>query len=48
MQDAMVRPEAYYEDNGIETRFGTTVVGIDASERTIAVAGGEPVPFDRS
>jgi 3-phenylpropionate/trans-cinnamate dioxygenase ferredoxin reductase subunit len=47
MQDAMVRPEAYYEDNGIETRFGTTVVGVDASERTIAVAGGEPVRFDR-
>ena len=47
MQAAMVRPEAYYEDHGIETRFGTTVVGVDASERTIAVAGGEPVRYDR-
>ncbi|HEX5937479.1 MAG TPA: FAD-dependent oxidoreductase [Actinomycetota bacterium] len=47
MQDTMVRPEAYYEDNRIETWFGTTAVGVDAAERTIAVAGGEPVSFDR-
>ena len=46
IQDAMVRPEAYYADNRIETRFGTTVVGVDAANKTIAVAGGDPVPFD--
>ena len=33
IQDAMVRPEAYYADNRIETRFGTTVVGVDAAEQ---------------
>ena len=42
----MVRPEAFYADNRIETRFGTTVVGVDAAGKTIAVAGGDPVRFD--
>jgi 3-phenylpropionate/trans-cinnamate dioxygenase ferredoxin reductase component len=42
----MVRPEAFYADNAIETRFGTTVVGVDPSARTVAVAGGEEVRYD--
>ena len=46
IQEAMVRPEAFYADNRIETRFGTTVVGVDAADKTIAVAGGDPVRFD--
>jgi 3-phenylpropionate/trans-cinnamate dioxygenase ferredoxin reductase subunit len=46
IQEAMVRPEAFYADNRIETRFGTTVVGVDAAARTIAVAGGDPLAFD--
>jgi 3-phenylpropionate/trans-cinnamate dioxygenase ferredoxin reductase subunit len=47
MQEAMVRPEAFYADNRIETRLGTTVVGVDATGRTLEVAGGDPVPFDK-
>ncbi len=43
IQEAMVRPEAFYADNRIETRFGTTVLGVDAGARTIAVAGGDPI-----
>ena len=46
IQEAMVRPEAFYADNRIETRFGTTAIGIDVAGRTIAVAGGDPVSFD--
>jgi 3-phenylpropionate/trans-cinnamate dioxygenase ferredoxin reductase component len=46
IQEAMVRPEAFYADNRIETRFGTTVIGIDAAGKTIEVAGGDPVRFD--
>jgi 3-phenylpropionate/trans-cinnamate dioxygenase ferredoxin reductase component len=46
IQEAMVRPEAFYADNRIETRFGTTVIGVDAAGKTIAVAGGDPVRFD--
>jgi 3-phenylpropionate/trans-cinnamate dioxygenase ferredoxin reductase subunit len=47
MQDAMVRPQAFYADNGIETRLGTTVVGVDPAGKTLTVAGGEPVSFDK-
>ena len=46
IQEAMVRPEAFYADNRIETRFGTTVIGVDAAGKTIAVAGGDPVRYD--
>lgn len=46
IQEAMVRPEAFYADNRIETRFGTTVLGVDAAARTIGVAGGDPIGFD--
>ena len=47
MQEAMVRSEAFYTDNRIETQLGTTVVGVDPSGKTLAVAGGEPVSFDK-
>jgi 3-phenylpropionate/trans-cinnamate dioxygenase ferredoxin reductase component len=47
IQQAMVRPEAFYADNRIETRFGTTVVSVDAAGRTLTVAGGDPVSFDK-
>ena len=47
VQDAMVRPEAFYAEQAIETRFGTTVIGVDTSARSVVVAGGDPVPFDR-
>ena len=47
MQEAMVRPEAFYADNRIETRFGTTVVGVDPADKTLTVAGGDPVSFDK-
>jgi len=46
IQEAMVRPEAFYADNRIETRFGTTVAAVDASARTVTLAGGDPVHFD--
>src|SRR5688572_20648349 len=47
IQEAMVRPEAYYADNRIDTRFGTTVIGVDASGKTLTIAGGDPVSFDK-
>jgi 3-phenylpropionate/trans-cinnamate dioxygenase ferredoxin reductase component len=46
IQEAMVRPESFYVDNRIETRFGTTVTAVDTSARTLTVAGGDPVPYD--
>jgi len=47
IQEAMVRPEAFYADNRIETRFGTTVVAVDPSDTTLTVAGGDPVSFGK-
>ena len=47
IQEAMVRPQAFYADNRIETRFGTTVIAMDAAGKTLTVAGGDPVSFDK-
>jgi 3-phenylpropionate/trans-cinnamate dioxygenase ferredoxin reductase component len=47
IQEAMVRPEAFYADNRIETRFGTTVIAVDGVGKTLMVAGGDPVSFDK-
>ena len=47
IQEAMVRPQAFYADNRIETRFGTTVIAVDAAGKTLTVAGGDPVSFDK-
>ncbi|MGH7541425.1 MAG: NAD(P)/FAD-dependent oxidoreductase, partial [Gemmatimonadota bacterium] len=47
IQDAMVRPQSFYEDNHIETRFGDTVTSVDGADRTLTVAGGDPVRFDK-
>ena len=46
IQEAMVRPEAFYADNAIETRFGTTVIGVDAASSTVSTAGGDDVRYD--
>ena len=43
----MVRPEAFYADNGIETRLGRRWSAWTPPATTLTVAGGEPVPFDK-
>jgi 3-phenylpropionate/trans-cinnamate dioxygenase ferredoxin reductase subunit len=47
IQDAMVRPEAFYVEQSIETRLGTTAIGVDVGDRVVRVAGGDPIAFDR-
>jgi 3-phenylpropionate/trans-cinnamate dioxygenase ferredoxin reductase subunit len=46
-QEALVNPPAFYADNQIETWFGTTALSVDPQARTLAVAGGEPITYDR-
>ncbi|CAN5209089.1 hypothetical protein BH20ACT24_BH20ACT24_03120 [soil metagenome] len=46
-EEALVRPEAFYRDNDIETRLGSTVTRIDPAARTVSVAGGDDVAYDR-
>ena len=47
IQEAMVRPQSFWEENRIETRFGSTVTEVNPRERTLTIAGGDRVTFDR-
>jgi 3-phenylpropionate/trans-cinnamate dioxygenase ferredoxin reductase subunit len=47
LEDALVRPAAWYEEHDVDVRFGTRAVQLDVHGREVVVAGGERVPFDR-
>jgi 3-phenylpropionate/trans-cinnamate dioxygenase ferredoxin reductase subunit len=42
----LVRPEGWYADHDVETRFGTLVTQLDAHDRSVVLAGGERLRFD--
>ena len=46
-EKALVRPPAFYKENGIETIFGCRAVRIDASGRFVELDDGRHVSFDR-
>jgi 3-phenylpropionate/trans-cinnamate dioxygenase ferredoxin reductase subunit len=46
-EDALVQPEAFYRDNGIELRLGETATAIDTSAKIVGLESGDQVPFDR-
>jgi 3-phenylpropionate/trans-cinnamate dioxygenase ferredoxin reductase component len=46
-EDALVRPPAYYKDTDIKTRFGMTVLSVDAGQRAVTLADGEILRYDR-
>ena len=45
--DTLVQPVAEYAEAGIELRLGVTVTGVDTTARTVALADGGSVPYDR-
>ncbi|KRC65912.1 hypothetical protein ASE12_14765 [Aeromicrobium sp. Root236] len=45
--DLFVHPEEWYAEHDIDTRFGETVVSIDREGRTVALASGDTVPYER-
>ena len=45
--DAFAESAAAYDELGVDLRLGTTVTGVDAEARTLALAGGGSVAFDR-
>ena len=46
-ESALVRPPDYFDENGIETRFGARAARVDAAERVVELDGGERVAYDR-
>jgi NADPH-dependent 2,4-dienoyl-CoA reductase/sulfur reductase-like enzyme len=45
--DLVARTPEEHRENGIDVRLGTEATGIDTVARTVSVAGGEPVRYDR-
>jgi 3-phenylpropionate/trans-cinnamate dioxygenase ferredoxin reductase component len=44
---ALVQPPGFYDENGIETRFGVRATRVDAAEKVVELDGGERVAYDR-
>lgn len=42
-----LRPDDFYADSGIDLRLNTAVASIDARGRSVALASGDNLPFDR-
>lgn len=43
-----VRPEGWYEEHGVEARFGVRAERLDVADRIVELEGGERVPFDQA
>jgi NADPH-dependent 2,4-dienoyl-CoA reductase/sulfur reductase-like enzyme/nitrite reductase/ring-hydroxylating ferredoxin subunit len=43
-----LRPDSFYSDNGIVLRLNSRVLGIDVHSRTVALAKGSDVAYDRA
>jgi len=42
-----LRPDNFYAENDIDLRLNVEVTGIDAAKRTVTIAGGGTIPYDR-
>ena len=47
LDDLFVHPEEWYREHDVEIRFGETATSIDRGARTVSLASGESVPYDR-
>jgi 3-phenylpropionate/trans-cinnamate dioxygenase ferredoxin reductase component len=45
-EGALVRPDGWFEEQAIETRFGIRAERVDPRERVVVLQGGERVPYD--
>jgi 3-phenylpropionate/trans-cinnamate dioxygenase ferredoxin reductase component len=48
LDDLFVRQPGWWEEHGIEARFGERVDVLDAGERVVTLAGGERLAFDKA
>jgi 3-phenylpropionate/trans-cinnamate dioxygenase ferredoxin reductase subunit len=46
-EQALVRPSNFYDEKGIETRFGVRATGVHAAEQVVELEGGERLPYDK-
>ncbi len=46
-EEALFQPTNFYEENGIETRFGARVTRVDATGNVVELGDGEQVAYDR-
>jgi 3-phenylpropionate/trans-cinnamate dioxygenase ferredoxin reductase subunit len=46
-EQALIQPPGFYDENGIETRFGVRATRVDAAERTVELEGSERVAYDK-
>ena len=44
---AQVLPEAFYAEHRVDLRLGTEVAAVDLAARTVTLAGGERLDWDR-
>jgi 3-phenylpropionate/trans-cinnamate dioxygenase ferredoxin reductase subunit len=45
-EQALLQPVDFYGENGIESRFGVRVIGVDAAEKVVELDHGERVAYD--
>lgn len=48
VESALLRPPGWWEEQGIETRLATRADRLDAGDRSVVLAGGERIAFDRA
>ncbi|MDP9341145.1 MAG: FAD-dependent oxidoreductase [Actinomycetota bacterium] len=48
LEECLVRPEAWYGEQGIELRLGVRLERLDAAGRSFELSDGSRVPFDRA
>ena len=46
-EEIVIHDAAWYEANGVETRFGTRVASVDRAAKTVTSETGETVPYDK-
>jgi 3-phenylpropionate/trans-cinnamate dioxygenase ferredoxin reductase subunit len=46
-EKALVRPPAFYEENGVETRFGVRATRVDPSEKVVELADSDRLTYDQ-
>jgi 3-phenylpropionate/trans-cinnamate dioxygenase ferredoxin reductase subunit len=46
-ESSLVQPPGFYDEGGIETRFGVRATRVDALDKVVELEGGERVAYDR-